>query len=153
MGKGLLELVQLMNRLKGKISFTYFRIMGDTFINLSNKDIKIGQDGFMALIELFAKGHMAFTTEFRFYNFAPEPTPFLAFIDACLVNNPTLKTIGFARNRLNDDMCAAILQRVYFNPALDCVDLNGNPLTISTFKKDIVSKYFTTRENFNIIYD
>ena len=98
-----------MNRLKGRISFTYFRIMGDNFINLSNKDIKIGQDGFMALIELFAKGHMAYATEFRFYNFAPEPTPFLAFIDASLVNNPTLKTIGFARNRLNEDMCAAIL--------------------------------------------
>ena len=39
---------------------------------------------------MFAKGYMAYVSEFRFYNFAPEPTPLLAFVDASLVNNPTL---------------------------------------------------------------
>ena len=50
-------------------------------------------------------------------------------------------------------MCAAIMQRIYFNPALTTLDLNGNPITISAFKQDIVSKYFNTRDNFNVIYD
>jgi hypothetical protein len=89
-------------------------------------------------MELFAKGHMAYCTEFRLYNFKPEATPLLAFVDASLSNNPTLQTIGFARNRLNEDMCAAIMQRLYYNPALTCLDLNGNPITISVFQKDIV---------------
>jgi hypothetical protein len=77
----------------------------------------------------------------------------LAFVDASLVGNPTLQSIGFARNRLSEDMCAAIMQRIYFNQGLTTLDLNGNNITISTFKKDIVSKYFNTREDFTIIYD
>ena len=40
--KGLINLLTLMKLIAGKITFTYVRIMGDNFINLSNKDIKIG---------------------------------------------------------------------------------------------------------------
>ena len=76
--------------MQGKISFTYVRIMGDTFINVANVDIPIGVEGFTSLMELFAKGHMAYCTEFRLYNFKPEATPLLTFIDASLTNNPTL---------------------------------------------------------------
>ena len=63
----------------------------------------------MSLIELFAKGYMAYCTEFRLYNFKTEATPLLTFVDASLANNPTLQTIGFARDRLNEDLCAALL--------------------------------------------
>ena len=87
---GVKNVIKLIAGMQEKIKFTYVGIMGDTFINVSNHDILIGQEGFMSLIELFAKGHMAYCTEFRFYNFKPEPTPLLAFIDASLTNNPTL---------------------------------------------------------------
>jgi len=49
------------------------------------------------------------TNEMRVYNFKPELTPLIAFASA-MQNNPTLQTIGFARNRLSEDSCAAILQ-------------------------------------------
>lgn len=88
--KGICNVIKLFEGMKNKIKFTYVRIMGDNFINVSNADINVGQEGFMSLIELFAKGHMAYCTEFRFYNFKPEPTPLITFIDSSLVNNPTL---------------------------------------------------------------
>ena len=106
--KGVINVLTLLKELKGKIVFTYVRIMGDNHINVANQDIVVGQEGFLALMEAFAKGHFNFTYEFRFYNFKPETTPLLAFVDS-LMNNQTLQTIGFARNRLNEDMCAAIL--------------------------------------------
>ena len=43
----------------------------------------------MALIEMFQKGYFNYTYEFRFYNFKPEATPLLAFVDS-LMNNMTL---------------------------------------------------------------
>ena len=86
----------------------------------------------MALMEGFTLGLFFLTYEFRFYNFDPEPTPLLAFVDS-LVGNPSLQTIGFARNSLNQDLCAAILQRIYFNPTLTTVDINGNNLVTSEF--------------------
>ena len=77
----------------------------------------------------------------------------MVFSDS-LVNNQTLSTIGFARNGLNEDLCAAILQRLYFNEQLKCIDFNGNPITISNFRDEIVKKYFSSRGNaFKIIYD
>ena len=145
-------MLTLLNELKGKVVFTYVRIMGDNHINVANNDIVVGQEGFLALMEAFAKGHFNFTYEFRFYNFKPETTPLLAFVDS-LMNNQTLQTIGFARNRLNEDMCAAILQRLYFNQSLKALDFNGNPITISMFRDEIVKKYFNTRKEFTIIYD
>ena len=92
-------------------------------------------------MEMFTMDHFKYTYEFRFYNFDPEPTPMVALVDS-LTNNPTLQTIGFARNSLNQDMCAAILQRLYFNPSLKCLDFNGNEITIGQFQTDIVKKYF-----------
>ena len=149
---GVANVLKLLNALKGKVTFTHFRIMGDNYVNQSNKDIIIGQEGFLALMEAFSKGYFNFTYEFRFYNFKPEITPLLAFADS-LINNLTLQTIGFARNRLNEDMCAAILQRLYFNESLKCIDFNGNPITVSMFGDEIVKKYFNSRKNFAIIYD
>ena len=114
---GIAGWIQVMKELKNKISFSYVRIMGNNVDNIQANKIKCGQEGFMALMEGFTLGLFFMTYEFRFYNFDPEPTPLLAFVDS-LVGNPTLQTIGFARNSLNQDLCAAILQRVYFNPVL-----------------------------------
>mmetsp|Transcript_4728 Transcript_4728/g.8077 ORF Transcript_4728/g.8077 Transcript_4728/m.8077 type:complete len:127 (-) Transcript_4728:29-409(-) len=126
--------------------------MGDNHNNVSSQRVKVGQKGFEAIMEAFALGLFMFTYEFRFYNFEPEHTPLLAFTDS-LIGNMTLQTIGFARNGLNEDMCAAILQRLYFNQSLTCLDFNGNPLTITVFKEDYIKKYFKARPEFTIIYD
>ena len=48
------------------------------------------------------------TNEFKFYNFQPEITPLLVFVDS-LQNNVSLQTIGFSRNNLNEDICAGII--------------------------------------------
>ena len=84
--KGVINILALLNALKGKVTFTYVRIMGDNHINLANQDINIGQEGFLALMEAFAKGYFNFTYEFRFYNFKPETTPLLAFVDSLMSN-------------------------------------------------------------------
>ena len=92
------------------------------------------------------------TNEFRLYNFQPEITPLLVFVDS-LQNNVTLSTIGFARNNLNEDICAGILQRLYYNASLTCLDLNGNNITITKFQQQYIKPYFSQRENINIIYE
>jgi hypothetical protein len=70
------------------------------------------------------------TNEFKFYNFQPEITPLLVFVDS-LQNNVSLQTIGFSRNNLNEDICAGIIQRLYYNESMTVLDLNGNNITIT----------------------
>ena len=50
-------------------------------------------------------------------------------------------------------MCAAILQRIYFNQSLNNLNLGGNNITIASFKKEVVDKYFNSRTDIEIIYD
>ena len=106
--------------------------MGDNQENVGSDKIRVGEKGFMAIMEGFTLGHFMMTYEFRFYNFEPEHTPLLAFVDS-LVGNPSLQTIGFARNNLNQDIAAAVLQRLYFNPSLSCIDINGNNIVTAEF--------------------
>jgi hypothetical protein len=83
--------------------------MGDNHANKSSSfKVKVGEKGFMAIIEAFTLGNFSMTYEYRFYNFDPEPTPLLAYVDS-LVGNMSLQTIGFAKNNLNQDIAAAIL--------------------------------------------
>ena len=106
---GVVEFINLVKALKQRITFSYVRIMGDTFENVQqSKKIVIGQRAFEAIMEGFATGLFFMTYEFRIYNFKPEVTPLLAYVDS-LVGNQSLQTIGFARNGLNEDLIAAIL--------------------------------------------
>ena len=57
-------------------------------------------------------GTFFMVNELRIYHFNPEVTPLIAFA-ASLQNNLTLLTIGFAKNELSMDTCAAILQHIY----------------------------------------
>ena len=93
----------------GRVAFSYVRIMGDNHLNVGTTRIDVGQAGFEAIIDGFNSGCFQMTTTFRFYNFGPQITPLLFFAGS-LANNPTLQTIGFARNNLNEDQCAAIIQ-------------------------------------------
>jgi hypothetical protein len=72
--------------------------MGDNVENTSASfEIPITQAGFEKLIDGLTDGSFFMTNELRVYNFKPELTPLIAFA-AALQNNPTLQTIGFARN-------------------------------------------------------
>ena len=93
----------MVKEYKGKIHFTYVRLMGDNHEHghmSTDLRVKVGQEGFMAMMEAFTLGLFFMTYEFRFYNFEPEMTPLLAFVDS-LVGNPSLNTIAFANNDLN----------------------------------------------------
>ena len=151
--KAVQSLLQVLLALKGKIAFTSVILSGDNYKNKTNEGIKFGVAGFATLMEIFAKGHFEYVTEFKLNNFEPEPTPFLAFVDASLANNPIIKDMSFFKNRLNQDMCAAILQRIYFNQSLNNLNLGGNNITIASFKKEVVDKYFNSRTDIEIIYD
>ena len=100
----------------------------------------------MKVIEGFQIGLFAFSYEFRIYNFSIEATPLLFFVDS-LVNNPTLQTIGFAKNDLDKDLSAAIIQRLYFNAALTKLDLNGNTFSQVDFIDSIIKPYFNSRKD------
>lgn len=150
---GIVEFHQLANHLKDKVMFSYVRLMGDNIDNTFATDkTKVGEKGFTSMMEGFTVGNFSMTYEYRFYNFDPEPTPLLAFVDS-LVGNPSLQTIGFARNGLNQDLAAAIIQRVYYNPSLSCIDINGNNISTAEFVDQIVKPYFRSREGFRIIVD
>ena len=92
----------------------------------------------------FEAGLFGTATTFRLYNFKPEITPLLVFVDS-LKDNQMLQTIGFARNQLNEEICAGILQRIYFNQTLRTVDLNSNNITMNKFKDEFIKPYFNTR--------
>jgi hypothetical protein len=118
--------------------------MGDNTENVGVKKVPVTQRAFGDLMEAFTTGLFFMTYEFRIYNFDPEHTPLLAFVDS-LVANPSLQTIGFARNNLDQDITAAILQRLYFNPSLTCLDFNGNPISVADFTDNIIKPYFRSR--------
>ena len=88
--KDIFGFLEVLNAIKDKISLTSVIIRGDVFKNQTNQGTKIGLAGFQALMEIFAKSHFQYVTEFQLNNFEFEPTPFLAFIDASLVNNPLI---------------------------------------------------------------
>ena len=98
---GIPQIISLFKELKDKMQFVYVRIMGDNIDkNLGTDKTKVGEKGFLAMMEGFTLGLFTMTYEFRFFNFDPEPTPMLAFVDS-LMGNMSLSTIGFARNNLN----------------------------------------------------
>ena len=70
--------------------------------------IPITETGFQAVMDGLSDGTFSMLNELRIYHFNPEVTPIIAFASACQ-NNMTLSTIGFAKNELNMDTCAAIL--------------------------------------------
>ena len=87
---GIVEFIKLATALKQRITFSYVRIMGDNFENVqTSKKIIIGQKAFESIMEGFATGLFFMTYEFRIYNFKPEVTPLLAFVDS-LVGNMSL---------------------------------------------------------------
>ena len=70
----------LTKLLKGRISWSYVRLMGDNHENTAAcNEIPITEEGFNSIIEGFSTGLFFMTNEFRIYNFKPEVTPLLAY--------------------------------------------------------------------------
>ena len=150
---GIVEFHEVVKAIKDKVLFSYVRLMGDNHENQSSSfKVTVGEKGFMAMIEGFTLGNFYMTYEYRFYNFNPEPTPLLAYVDA-LIGNPSIQTLGFAKNDLNQDLAAAILQRLYYNPTLTCIDFNSNNIVMIEMVEQIIKPYFRTRPDFQIIID
>jgi len=126
--------------------------MGDNHENVGVNKVPLSEKSFLALMEAFSTGLFFLTYEFRIYNFQPEFTPLLAFVDS-LTNNLTLQTIGFAKNNLDKDICAAIIQRLYFNASLTKLDLNSNPISQVDFIDTIMKPYFNTRKDLQVVLD
>ena len=153
--QGIGSLMTLMKSLQtgcklGKVIFTYVRIMGND--GSAANDLTVTQVGFEQLMQGFEQGLFSMANTFRLYNFKPEVTPFLVFVDS-LKNNPTLQTIGFARNQLTEDICAGVLQRIYFNQVIRTVDLNSNNVASTKFRSDYIKPYFSSKPDLNIIVD
>ena len=49
--------LEVLQSLRGRITFTSLILSGEAFKNKTNEGIKIGVDGFGALMEMFAEGH------------------------------------------------------------------------------------------------
>lgn len=87
---GILNTLDLLQGMKSTHSFSYVRLMGDNHVNVGSDKIKVGVQGFTALIQAFQQSNtFDMTTTFRFYNFQPEITPMMSFVQI-LQNNPTL---------------------------------------------------------------
>ena len=79
--QGIIDFLGLMKTLKGEISLTYLRLMGDNQQN-SLVEIPVTQPGFEALIDALNDGTFYMTNELRVYNFKPELTPLIAYASA-----------------------------------------------------------------------
>ena len=67
---GILNALDLLQNVKSTHSFSYVRLMGDNHINVGSDKIKVGVQGFTALIQAFSNSNtFEMTTTFRFYNF------------------------------------------------------------------------------------
>ena len=87
--QGIVDFIKTVKQLKGKITFTYIRLMGDNHEERSaSHQIKISEVGFNAIIQGFTEGYFYMTNEFRIYNFDPELTPLLAYAQS-LKDNQT----------------------------------------------------------------
>ena len=78
---GILNALNLLADIKKTHSFSYVRLMGDNHVNIGTEKVKVGVQGFTALIQAFtASNTFDMATTFRFYNFDPEITPLMQFV-------------------------------------------------------------------------
>ena len=89
-------------------------------------------------------------TELKFTDFYIDPFAFMVVVDT-LINHPTLNTIDFSRNEINEDTACAVIQKLYGNASLRKLNLDGNPISIALFKENILKPYFSGRKDLKIV--
>ena len=67
-----------------------------------------------------------------------------------LQNHQTLSELDLMRCEINEDTAAAVIQTLYNNAPLRLINLDGNPLTIVTFKDNFIKPYFSSRKDLKI---
>ena len=88
--------------------------------------------------------------EFTFTDFAAEPFGMVGLADS-LTMNPSLIVIDLSRNNVDEELASAIIQRLYFNPCLTKIVLDGNPIAVGLFKENVLKPYFSSRKELKII--
>ena len=74
----------------------------------------------------------------------------MTLIDS-LMMNPTLLHIDLSRNEISEDTAAAIIQRLYNNPCLQKLNLDGNPISTALFAEQFIKPYFSARKDLKIV--
>ena len=113
------------------IVFTRLHISGDKHLKPC-EDIDCGSTGTTAIASLFREGYFPNLVEFRFTDFVVEPYSMLTLCDA-LTMNPSLLVIDFSRSNIDEDLASALIQRLYFNPCLTKLVMDGNPISVGLF--------------------
>ena len=131
------------------VVFTRLHISGDKHLKPGD-DIECAISGIQAIASLFREGYFPNLIEFTFTDFAVEPFSMVGMADA-LMMNPTLLTIDFSRNNIDEDLASAIIQRLYFNPCLSKIILDGNPIAVGLFKENVIKPYFNSRKELKIV--
>ena len=68
-----------------------------------------------------------------------------------LMMNPTLMIIDLSRDNVDEDLASAIIQRLYMNPCLTKLILDGNPISVGLFQENYIKPYFNSRKELKII--
>jgi hypothetical protein len=68
-----------------------------------------------------------------------------------LTMNPSLMIIDFSRDNISEDLAGAIIQRLYNNPCLTKINLDGNPIATGLFREQCIKPYFSSRKDLKII--
>ena len=90
-------------------------------------------------------------TEFKFTDFTTEPFSLINLVDS-LIGNPTLLYIEFSRDGIDEETASAILQRLYNNPYLNKINLDGNMISTGLFKENYIKPFFSSRKELKIVY-
>ncbi|CDW76256.1 UNKNOWN [Stylonychia lemnae] len=160
--QGLLNLCKFLEFVNNshKILFVKIHISGDKHVKHSNtyiylpeqlgSDIQVLGDGTTAVAKLFFNGVFSILTDFKFTDFKTEPFSLMILVDS-LIGNPNLLYIELSRDFIDDETAAAIIQRLYGNPRLQKINLDGNPISTGLFKEQYIRPYFSTRKDLKIL--
>ena len=124
-----------------KVAFTRVHLCGDKHLKPC-EDIVINLEGCIAISELFRSGLLPNLIDFRFTDFLVDPFAVIALSES-LTMHPTAMFIDFSRNNLNEDVASAIIQRLYYNPALQKLNFDGNPISTGLFREQVLKPYFS----------
>ena len=102
------------------------------------------------MANLFYKGLFSTLNEFKFTDFLIEPYSFMILIDSFILN-PCIIHLDLSRNEINEDIAAAIIQRLYGNSSLKKINLDGNPISIGLFNDNFIKPYFSSRKDLKIV--
>ena len=151
--EGMLSFNSFIRHLASKggkmIVFTRIHLSGNKMVKPTG-DIDVGYPGIQALVSLFQEGYLTNLTELRVTDLCIDQFSMMGLADV-LCMNPSLMLIDFSRNQIEEDLAAGIIQRLYLNPCLTKLILDGNPIAVGLFQENVIKPYFNTRKDLKIV--